>query len=773
MSTPPPHTNLKSGDQTNMASTLETTTVTYHIDDEDIPCQGKISKTPSEITLGDFKKIIPQKYHKHKFFFKNKDDEFGIVKQEITDDNANLPLFDGRIVSWLVATEGSMISEGGLSGLERGPGVGQTRPPSFHGPRNNMMVHQDDLDEDTESAITSVSQQAANMRSRRNRMPNGSSSHNRHNHGGGHGGLPPLPGPGIQPPGQRLAATETETSSSMMSSEIESSIYESEDVQSQASSSRFTSDTDHTSVSRQNLRHRPKKRSSRKVPARLNRAGSMSSVTDSTMSEMVITVTLNMDTVNFLGISIVGQSNKDGQGDCGIYVGSIMKGGAVALDGRIDPGDMILQVNEIGFDNMSNDDAVRVLKEVVQKPGPIKLVVAKCWADSGTSSAKGYLTLPRQEPVRPIDPGAWVAHTAAVREQYGSLPPPPPASVLEDPLVTGASREQLIPLGDYLGRAPSLTTLSATSIVSSQPDTEKFVSLHHQPQPRIEHQIDGAPINDILPLTKDSGILAITKRMRHPNSGLEVKDRTWLKLKICNAFLGSDLVEWLHEKVEGFQDRREARKYAVSMLKQGLIKDTVNKSNFSEQCYFTFGNDPSRMQPNLGQLNLNDSGLSGESQAQPFQPPMTSLPLGSAGSGGSGGGIWGVGPMPTAPPGPNPKTHDVWTGGQTSGSTTTYGPIYNPAAPPPSATYFNGAWGGVAPPPPAGSSHSGGSGSQRGGNNRLILAGSGSGSESASDGRSSSIMGSDKSSLIRNQGLRPGSLSNQTARPQAVFQGQL
>ena len=51
-----------------------------------------------------------------------------------------------------------MISEGGLSGLERGPGVGQTRPPSFHGPRNNMMVHQDDLDEDTESAITSVSQ---------------------------------------------------------------------------------------------------------------------------------------------------------------------------------------------------------------------------------------------------------------------------------------------------------------------------------------------------------------------------------------------------------------------------------------------------------------------------------------------------------------------------------------------------------------------------------------------------------------------------------------
>ena len=46
---------------------------------------------------------------------------------------------------------------------------------------------------------------------------------------------------------------------------------------------------------------------------------------------------------NFLGISIVGQSND--RGDGGIYIGSIMKGGAVAADGRIEPGDMLLQVD--------------------------------------------------------------------------------------------------------------------------------------------------------------------------------------------------------------------------------------------------------------------------------------------------------------------------------------------------------------------------------------------------------------------------------------------
>ena len=43
---------------------------------------------------------------------------------------------------------------------------------------------------------------------------------------------------------------------------------------------------------------------------------------------------------------------------------------------------------------------------------PIKLVVAKCWEQA---PAKGYLSMPSNQPVRPIDPGAWVAHTAAVR----------------------------------------------------------------------------------------------------------------------------------------------------------------------------------------------------------------------------------------------------------------------------------------------------------------------------------------------------------------------
>jgi segment polarity protein dishevelled len=128
---------------------------------------------------------------------------------------------------------------------------------------------------------------------------------------------------------------------------------------------RISTSTDITSVSRQYLQKQRRKRRRFRQPA--SRASSVTSVTESSMSLNIMQVVLNMDTVNFLGISIVGHSHNSGDG--GIFVANIMKGGAVALDGRISVGDMILQVNDIPFENLSNDEAVRVLREAVQKPG--------------------------------------------------------------------------------------------------------------------------------------------------------------------------------------------------------------------------------------------------------------------------------------------------------------------------------------------------------------------------------------------------------------------
>ncbi|XP_059167145.1 segment polarity protein dishevelled homolog DVL-3-like isoform X6 [Physella acuta] len=528
------------------------TKIIYHIDDEDTPYLIKLPIPADRVTLGDFKNALNRP--NFKFFFKSMDDDFGVVKEEIVDEDATLPCFNGRVVSWLVAADNSASDNQSVTDSQTGDvvqlpaervgGIGDSRPPSFHA--NASVVSRDeqcDTCTDGESVLSGA---------RRGPRINGH-SHVKHGH--------------------RDPRTLYETST-MLSSDLEStSFIDSEED----TASRFSTVTDTTSMSSKYGRHRRRRRRHRPPP--ISRASSFSSITDSTMSLNIITVTLNMDTVNFLGISIVGQSNKGGDG--GIYVGSIMKGGAVAQDGRVEPGDMILEVNGISFENMSNDDAVKTLREAVQKPGPIVLVVAKCW----DPNPKGYFTVPRQEPVRPIDPSAWVAHTTAMREQYMGR--------------TGPS-------------APSISNMTSTtssSLTSSIPESERGF--------------------DDMNLTISTDMATVVKTMAQPDSGLEIRDRMWLKITIANAFIGADLVDWLFTHVEGFADRRDARKYACHLLKAGYIRHTVNKLTFSEQCYYVFGDyyGGPPIYPDLASLNLEDVDSVSEADRDtlaPLPPPSWS-----------------------------------------------------------------------------------------------------------------------------------------------------
>ena len=43
--------------------------------------------------------------------------------------------------------------------------------------------------------------------------------------------------------------------------------------------------------------------------------------------------------------------------------------------------------------------------------------------------------------------------------------------------------------------------------------------------------------------------------------------------------------------MEGLEDRRNARRYGATLLKAGFIRHTIEKVNFSEQCYYCFA-DP-------------------------------------------------------------------------------------------------------------------------------------------------------------------------------------
>ncbi|XP_069105710.1 segment polarity protein dishevelled homolog DVL-3-like [Argopecten irradians] len=652
---------------------MEETKIIYYIDDEDTPYLIKLPIPADRVTLGDFKNALNRP--NYKFFFKSVDDDFGVVKEEIIDDETRLPCFNGRVVSWLVPAESSTSdtqSQCTDSGdvqmpTERLGGIGDSRPSSFHA--NTSVVSRDqscDTCTETDSVLSSRRDRPRSSRHTHNSFNH--SYRDRRNHNDPN--APPRINGHSKHHRDRGHAYD---SSTVLSSDIDTtSFFDSED------DSRFSTVTDTTNRSSKYGRHRRRRRKHRLPPisrVSLSSPGlryvstigavqsywpvlslniitvtlnmgksywpvlslniitvtlnmgksywpvlslniitvtlnmgksywpvlslniitvtlnmgksywpvlSLNIITVTlnmgksywpVLSLNIITVTLNMDTVNFLGISIVGQSNKGGDG--GIYVGSIMKGGAVAQDGRVEPGDMILEVNGVSFENMSNDDAVRALREAVQKPGPITLVVAKCW----DPNPKGYFTVPRQEPVRPIDPSAWVAHTTALR-------------------------------GDFLSRggpSPSLSNMTSTSssLTSSIPESERF---------------------DDLNLTINTDMATVVKAMAQPDSGLEIRDRMWLKITIPNAFIGSDLVDWLFTHVDGFADRRDARKYGCNLLKAGYIRHTVNKITFSEQCYYVFGdlygNGP--VYPDLSTLSLEDVDSVSEADRDtlaPLPPP--------------------------------------------------------------------------------------------------------------------------------------------------------
>ena len=90
----------------------DATRIVYYLNDHETPYLTKLNIAPNEITLADFKNNleINAKFG-FKFFFKSHDEEVGIVKEEITEDNAKLPLFKGRVVAWLVPSDGTNLSD--------------------------------------------------------------------------------------------------------------------------------------------------------------------------------------------------------------------------------------------------------------------------------------------------------------------------------------------------------------------------------------------------------------------------------------------------------------------------------------------------------------------------------------------------------------------------------------------------------------------------------------------------------------------------------------
>merc|ERR1711970_755539 len=188
------------------------------------------------------------------------------------------------------------------------------------------------------------------------------------------------------------------------------------------------------------------------------------------MSLNVQQITLDLEKHKFLGISIVGQNNE-------------------SADGGIEAGDMLLQVNDVNFEDMCNSEAVDFLRKVVQEPGPLTLTIAKCW-DPSPPPMNHHNYPPNEpngagpgrfnEPIRPIDPAQWVMQQ---QNQYDHA---------------------------AYGSMSQLTETSSDTFRSSLPESDRNF------------------FNQGCQLTIHSEMSTVVRMMRFENSGLDIRDRQWL-----------------------------------------------------------------------------------------------------------------------------------------------------------------------------------------------------------------------------------------------------
>ena len=68
----------------------------YKFSDEEIPYRSQLPG--KNITLRQFKQLVTKKGH-FRYYFKTSTDDFpgGCVNEEVVDEDARLPLFDGKI----------------------------------------------------------------------------------------------------------------------------------------------------------------------------------------------------------------------------------------------------------------------------------------------------------------------------------------------------------------------------------------------------------------------------------------------------------------------------------------------------------------------------------------------------------------------------------------------------------------------------------------------------------------------------------------------------
>uniref|UniRef100_A0A665VEL1 Partitioning defective 3 homolog n=1 Tax=Echeneis naucrates TaxID=173247 RepID=A0A665VEL1_ECHNA len=126
---------------------------------------------------------------------------------------------------------------------------------------------------------------------------------------------------------------------------------------------------------------------------------------DGTREFMTFEIPLNDSGSAGLGVSVKGNRSKENHADLGIFVKSIINGGAASKDGRLHVNDQLIAVNGESLLEKTNQEAMETLRKSMSvegnKRGMIQLIVARQVAKSNeeTSGSPPVLRTPMHSPL--------------------------------------------------------------------------------------------------------------------------------------------------------------------------------------------------------------------------------------------------------------------------------------------------------------------------------------------------------------------------------------
>ncbi|KAL7072672.1 hypothetical protein ACQ4LE_008089 [Meloidogyne hapla] len=372
-----------------------TTKVYYYVDDQQMPYSTEVPVPPSKITLYDFKSYITKR--SFKYYCKMMDTALNAeVKAEIRDEYECLkPCANGRFELFLLSENGPLEQK------HHGLAQRQVLAPSHFQSQKNCGVR---------ASMMAGKRPASHYIMEHRKFLDDDSSpeeENTNNHLFG----------------------DSNFASSLSDGDSQYTTDFTSVSQQNHFTSRYALQNPHTKgVNSKPYWTREKRKRYRRQ--RSPPSSFLSSTFDDTevsMSLDLITVTFNMDTRRPFGMSVVVKRNRYFYG---IVVHEVSPNSLVALDGRIKPGFILLEINGISLDEYETPEAaVNVLsssvRQAVETRGQLKLTCAR--GDVPTP-AHNIFRPPQSEPVRPIDPTAWVQHTNAARGLDAMLIVPPETS---------------------------------------------------------------------------------------------------------------------------------------------------------------------------------------------------------------------------------------------------------------------------------------------------------------------------------------------------------